>query len=304
MNLINSTEPKYYFYVMITEAIILSVIYWLFFNLNFSSAAVYILSVIFYITGYLLWKHIRQQNEHLLFNTLEHYLIINVITLLCTFFISSLLTKEVIVMVPIYLLLIFIFVSYYIFRLKKQKTSIVAIPTISSFTKILIVMNVMFLLFDVIVHLCNRLQIQLILYMPILFAIFTFLLSIYKKQLSFKSLMSFVLFFNVYIISSLLLVLNYIHYNFFTFLVIIHSVLFFATVCLFRINSVETDEKYFYYNYNLFSLIFANVIIIFISLNNILSFNMPNMFTSYLYFVVLAIITYLVYCIYKILSKI
>ena len=304
MNIINSTDSKYYFYVMITEAIILSVIYWLFFSLNFSSAAVYVLSVIFYITGYLLWKHIRQQNEHLLFNPLEHYLIINIITLLCTFFISSLLTKEVIVMVPIYLLLIFVFISYYIFRLKKQKTSAVAIPVISSFTKFLIIMNVMFLLFDLIVNLCNRLQIQLILYMPILFAIFTFLLSIYKKQLSFKSLMSFVLFFNVYIISSLLLVLNYIHYNFFTFLVIIHSVLFFATVCLFRINSVETDEKYFYYNYNLFSLIFTNVIIIFISLNNILSFNMPNMFTSYLYFVVLAIITYLVYCIYKILSKI
>lgn len=304
MNLINSTELKYYFYVMITEATILSVIYWFFFRLNFSSVAVYFLSVIFYITGYLLWKHIRQQNEHLLFNPLEHYLIINIITLLFTFFISSFLTKELIVMIPIYLLLIFIFTSYYIFRIKKQKTSIVAIPTISSFTKILIVMNVMFLLFDLIVYLCNRLQIQLILYMPILFAIFTFLLSIYKKQLSFKSLMSFVLFFNVYIISSLLLVLNYIHYNFFIFLVIIHSVLFFATVCLFRINSVETDEKYFYYNYNLFSLIFANVIIIFISLNNILSFNMPNMFTSYLYFVVLAVITYLFYCIYKILSKI
>ena len=39
-----------------------------------------------------------------------------------------------------------------------------------------------------------------------------------------------------------------------------------------------------YYNYNLFSLIFANVIIIFISLNNILSFTMPNIFISYLFY--------------------
>jgi len=304
MNLIYSTDSKYYFYVMAAEAIILSVFYWIFFSLSFASVATYILSVIFYITGYLLWKHIRQQNEHLLFNPLEHYLIINIITLLCIFTINSFFNRDILLLIPIYLLLVFIFISYYVFRLKKQEKSIVPIPIISSYTKALIVMNIVFLLFDLIVYLCNRLQIQLILYMPILFAIFTFLLSIYKKQLSFKSLMSFVLFFNVYIISSLLLVLNYIHYNFFTFLVIIHSVLFFATVCLFRINSVETDEKYFYYNYNLFSLIFANVIISFISLNNILSFNMPNMFTSYLYFSVLAVITYLVYSIYKITSKV
>lgn len=304
MNIINSTETKYYFCVMITEAVCLSIFYWIFFSLSFASVATYILSVIFYITGYLLWKHIRQQNEHLLFNPLEHYLIINIITLLFIFSINSFFNTDIILLIPIYLLLVFVFISYYVFRLKKQKKSIVPIPIISSYTKTLIVMNIAFLLFDLTVYLCNKLQIQLVLYMPILFAVFTFLLSVYKKQLAFKSLMSVILFFNVYIISSLLLVLNYIHYNFFTFLVITHSILFFTTVCLFKINSVETDEKYFYYNYNLFSLIFTNVIIIFIALNNILSFNMPNIFISYLYFSVLAIITYLVYCIYKITAKI
>lgn len=304
MNIINSTEQKYYFYVMITEATILSVIYWLFFNISFSSVATYILSVVFYATGYILWTNIRQRNEHLLFNPLEQYLIINILTLLFIFSINSLFTKDLIIMTPIYLLILIIFICYYIFRLKKQKKSVVAIPIISSFTKSLIVMNTIFLFFDLTVYILNRLPIQLVLYIPILFAVFTFLLSIYKKQLSFKSVMSFVLFFNVYIISSLLLALNYLNANFFTFLVIIHSIYFFATVCLFKINSIETDEKDFYYNYNLFSLIFTNVILIFISLNNILAFNMPNLFTSYLYFSALAIITYLVYCIYKMLAKI
>lgn len=304
MNIINSTTQKYYFYVMVTEFVILSVIYWFFFNLNFSSIATYILSVIFYITGYILWINIRKRNEHLLFNPLEHYLIINIITLLFIFFVNSLLTKDLVVMAFIYLFLLIIFVFYYIFRLKKQKKSIIAIPIISSYTKTLIAMNIIFLFFDLIVYICNRLQIQLVLYMPILFAVFTFLLSVYKKQLSFKSIMSFILFFNVYIISTFLLVLNYVHTNLFTFLVITHSILFFATVCLFTINSIETDEKDFYYNYNPFNLIFTNVIVIFVSLNNILSFNMPNIFTSYLYFSSLVILTYLVFCIYKILSKI
>ena len=304
MNILNSTSQKYYFYVMITELTILSIIYWLFFTIAFNSVFVYIASVIFYITGYVLWKNIRQRNEHLLFNPSEHYLIINVITLLFILTINSFLNKDIVIMIPLYLLLIVIFVCYYIFRLKKQKKSVVAIPKISSYTKSLIIMNILFLLFDLIVYICQRLQIQLVLYMPILFAVFTFLLSIYKKQPAFKSLSVFLLFFNVYIISSLLLVLNYIHNNLFTFLIILHSILFFATVCLFKINSVETDDKDFYYNQNLFGLLFSNIVIIFISLNNILDFSLPNIFISYLYFSVLAIITYLIYCIYKILAKI
>ncbi len=304
MNILNSTSQKYYFYVMIIEFFILSTFYWIFFNFNFSSVSVYILSVILYITGYLLWKNIRQRNEHLLFNPLEHYLIINVITLLLVFLINSFLNKDLIVMVPIYILFIIVFVCYYIFRTKRQRKSTVAMQEISSYTKVLIIMNIVFLLFDLIVYLCGRLQIQLVLYIPILFTVFSILLSIYKKQLTFKSIISFLLFFNVYIISSLLLVLNYIHTNLFTFLIILHSILFFTTVCLFKVNSTETDEKDFYYNHNLFSLILSNVIVIFISLNNILGFSLPNAFRSYLYFSVLAIITYLAYCIYKISAKI
>ena len=262
------------------------------------------MSVIFYITGYILWKNILQRKEHLLFNPSEHYLIINVITLLLILLINSFSSKDLIPMIPMYLLLAIIFVCYYIFRLKKQTKSTVKIPEVSSYTKSLIIMNILFLLFDLIVYMCNKLQIQLVLYIPILFTIFTFLLSIYKKQLAFKSVMSFLLFFNVYIISSLFLVLNYIHTNLFTFLIILHSILFFTTVCLFKINSVETDDKDFYYNNNLFGLLFSNIIIIFISLNNILSFAIPQIFTSYFYFCVLVIITYLVYCIYKISAKI
>ena len=304
MNILNSTSQKYYFCVMITESIILSVIYWLFFDITFSSIIVYITSITFYITGYILWKNIRQRNEHLLFNPSERYLIINLITLFFILLIGSFLSKDLIIMTPIYLLFIIIFVSYYIFRLKKQKESTVKMPTISSYSKNLTVMSILFLLFDLIVYICGRLQIQLVLYIPILFAVFTFLLSIYKKELAFKSFVAFLLFFNVYIISSLLLVLNYLYNNLFAFLVILHLILFFATVCLFKINSVETDDKDFYYNHNLFGLLFSNIIIIFISLNNILSFSIPNTFASYLYFSVLVIITYLIYCIYKILAKI
>ncbi len=289
---------------MVIELFLLSVIYWLFFNFSFNSVAVYITSVTFYVTGYVLWKNILQRKEHLLFNPLEHYLIINVITLLMILLINSFFSKDLTPMIQIYLLLIIIFACYYIFRLKKQKKSTVRIPEISSYTKSLIIMNVLFLLFDLIVYICDKLQIQLVLYIPILFAVFTFLLSIYKKQLAFKSVMSFLLFFNVYIISSLMLVLNYIHTNLFTFLIILHSILFFATVCLFKINSIETDDKDFYYNNNLFGLLFSNIIVIFISLNNILSFVMPQIFASYLYFCILVIITYLAYCIYKMFAKI
>ncbi len=304
MDFINSSNTKYYFYIMVIELFLLSVIYWLFFNFSFNSVAVYITSVTFYVTGYVLWKNILQRKEHLLFNPLEHYLIINVITLLMILLINSFFSKDLTPMIQIYLLLIIIFACYYIFRLKKQKKSTVRIPEISSYTKSLIIMNVLFLLFDLIVYICDKLQIQLVLYIPILFAVFTFLLSIYKKQLAFKSVMSFLLFFNVYIISSLMLVLNYIHTNLFTFLIILHSILFFATVCLFKINSIETDDKDFYYNNNLFGLLFSNIIVIFISLNNILSFVMPQIFASYLYFCILVIITYLAYCIYKMFAKI
>lgn len=304
MNIINSQSPKYYFTIMIVELTLLSIIYWLFFNINFASISFYILFVIFYITGYILWKNICQRKENLLFSPLEHYCIINIFTLLVIFFINSLFDNSLFLMSLIYLLFLIIFVFYYIFRLNKQKKSLVEIQKVSSYTKSLIVMNVIFLIFDLIVYRYNKLQIQLVLYIPILFAMLTFLLSIYKKVLSFKSLMAFLLFLNVYIISTFLLVLNYLNNNLFAFLVLIHSILFFATVCLFKINSIETDKQDFYYSHNLFSLLFANMIIIFISLNNILSFQIPNMFASYLYFAVLSLVAYLVYCIYKIIAKI
>ncbi len=65
-----------------------------------------------------------------------------------------------------------------------------------------------FLLFDLVVWFFDRMSVQLILYMPVLFGIFTLLLFIYKKEFYFNSMFPAILFFNIYILSSVLLVFN------------------------------------------------------------------------------------------------
>jgi hypothetical protein len=175
---------------------------------------------------------------------------------------------------------------------------------LSSTVKLLSIMNILFLLFDFIAYINGVLQIQLILYMPILFAIYTVILFIYKKEFSINSFTSLILFFNIYILSSFLLVLNYIGNNFFIFTLIIHSILFYSTICLAQINSKSMYNNESYFNYNVFNLIVPNTILIFIILTDFLSFNIPNIFANYTLSVAALIITYLVWFIYKIFSKV
>jgi len=298
-------NTNHYFYVMITELLILSVFYWLFFNFDFFSTITYIVCLSSYITGYIVWiKEILNKNKLFLINSFEQFFLINLITLSLIFIANSFYNNAISVTAPIYFLFFAIFILYYIYRIKKQNKNCSSKIKFSSTEKILAGMNVLFLLFDFVVYINNILQIQLILYMPILFAIYTGIVFIYKKEFSFNSFTSLILFFNIYILSSFLLVINYININFFMFTLIIHSILFYSTICLALINSKIMQDKESYFNYNLFNLILPNVILIFIISNNILSFNMPNIFVNYCLSAAILILAYLARCIYKIFSKV
>lgn len=297
-------DKKHYFSVMLLEFTLLSCIYWYFFSFCFSSFLVYLLSLTFYITGYKFWLCIFREQKHLLFDNCEQFKVLSYIILAFILALNSLFSKDLFLMSFIYLLVLIIFIAYYIFRIKKQKKSVIPIQKFSSTTKVLTIMFAIFLLFDFVVWISGRMSIQLILYLPILFIILTFLFYIYKKNFSLNSLSSIILFANIYIISTILLVLNCIHNNFFTFMVLIHFVLFSSIVSLFTINSNENEEDNLLIAKEKFmSLIFSNIILIFISLNNILSFQIPQIFLSYLYFIAIIFITYIAYYHYKIFAN-
>jgi hypothetical protein len=202
-------------------------------------------------------------------------------------------------MVYVYLLIFIIFISYYLYRIKKQKKSPVLPEKFSMTTKIVTVMSCIFLLFDFGVYFTGKLNIQLVLYLPFLFLILTFLLFIYKKVFSFNSFFAGVLFFNVYIMSTILLVLNYLHNNFFPFTIIIHFIVFLSALSLMNANSIEIKESDFTDSKEFMSLLFTNVVLIFVSLNNILSFQRPAIFISYVFFVTIIFISYIIYRNYK-----
>lgn len=293
-------NKKYYFYVMITELIMLSCIYWFFFNLMISSCLVYVLSVGFYVTAYRFWIRKFNKKEHLLIDNGEHFIMINLIFLSFILVVNSLITSAFYNnMLYVYLLIFIIFISYYFYRIKKQKNSLVLPEKISTTTKTVIVMSCIFLSFDFVVYLTEKLNIQLVLYLPFLFLILTFLLFIYKKVFLFKSFFAVILFFNVYIMSTILLVLNCLHNNFFPFTLIIHFTVFLSVISLMNANSTEIKEYDFTDSKEVMSLLFTNVVLIFVSLNNILSFQRPAIFVSYAFFVTILFISYIIYHNYK-----
>lgn len=298
MNLL-AENKKNYFVVMITELIMLSCIYWFFFTFCFSSFIVYILSISFYITGYRFWLQIFKEQRHFIVDNSEHFMLFNIISLVIILAINSLLSPSMISMFFIFIATSIIFIGYYIFRLKKQKQSTIPVTKFSGTYKFISIMCSIFLLFDLIVWICGRMSIQLILYMPILFGIFTLLFFIYKKEISFNSMFPIILFFNVYILSSTLLVLNSVTTNFFTFMIIIHFIIISSIFYLFMANSTLTENDELLYRKNIISLLFANIVLIFICLNNILLFTLPQIFISYLHFVTIIFISYLAYYNYK-----
>lgn len=299
MNLL-AENKKNYFIVMITELILLSCIYWYFFNFCFSSFLVYLVSIVFYVTGYRFWLQIFKEQKHLIIDNGEHFMLFNIIVLLIILSINSLIPPSITSMFIIYIITIIIFVGYYIFRLNKQKKSTIEPTKFSGIYKFISIMCSAFLLFDLIVWLSGRMSIQLILYMPILFGIFTLLIFIYKKSFYFNSLFPVILFFNIYILSSTLLVLNSITINFFTFMIIIHLLLMCSIFHLFMANSTQTENDELLYRKNIISLLFANIVLIFICLNNIVLFPLPQIVVSYLYFITIIFISYIAYYNYKI----
>jgi len=299
MNLLKESR-KHFFLVMLFEFIFLSCIYWLFFSLNFSNCLVYLLSSIFYFTAYKFWINIFIRKEHLLLSIPEHFTTINTMVLLIILFINSLMFRDFYSdMIFIYITIFIINAIYYIYRIKKQKKSQVPIPKVSAATKISIMLSCLFLLFDFIFFLTGKLNIQLVLYIPFLFLILTFLLFIYKKVFKFKSLFALILFCNVYILSTFFLVLNCFSNNFFSFTLFFHFIIFLSVSYLMTANSSLVDKEDFLYSNEFIFLISINILLIFLYLTNILSFMIPTILISYNFFVAILLITFLAIYNYK-----
>ena len=298
MNLLKETK-QHYFFVMIIEFILLSCIYWLFFSLNFSNFLVYFLFSLFYFTSYKFWINTFIKKEHLALSSTEHFTMINLIVFLTLLFINSLIFpvfyKD---MIFVYGIILIIFIAYYIYRIKKQRKSEVSIQKLSSATKFIIVLSCLFLLFDFYVYILEKTSIQLVLYMPFLFLILTFLIFVYKKVFEFKSLFALILFCNIYILSTTFLVLNSISNNLFVFTLFFHFIIFLSVSYLITANS-RLDNKDFLYSKEFISLMFINILLIFLYLTNILSFPIPSILISYNFFVAILFITYLAIYNYK-----
>ena len=298
MNLLKESR-KHFFFVMIFEFMFLSCIYWIFFSLNFSNCLVYLLSSIFYFTAYKFWINIFIKREHLLLSITEHLTTVNTLVLLIILFFNSILFRDFYSdMIFVYIAIFIINTIYYIYRIKKQKKSQIPIPKISSVTKILIILSCLFLLFDFIAFISGKLNIQLVLYIPFLFLILTFLLFIYKKVFEFKSLFALILFCNVYILSTFFLVLNCLSNNFFSFTLFFHFIIFLSVSYLMTANSSLVNKDFLYSN-EFVSLISVNILLIFLYLTNILSFTIPQILISYNFFAAILFITYLAIYNYK-----
>ena len=298
MNILKETK-QHYFFVMIIEFIFLSCVYWYFFPFNFSSILAYLLAVFFYITGYRLWIRIFDNKKHLSLNPSEHFTTINFIVLLSVLTLNSIMTKTVYSLIFVYLSMLIIFIAYYIYKLQKQKKSPVPVSKVSPTLKVAIVLSCIFLLFDFIVYHAGKLNIQLVLYMPFLFLVLTFLLFVYTKVFEFKSFFAFILFFNIYITATIILALNSLFNNFFAVTVIFHFIIFISVLSFMSANSTLEQENFFTYGKNFISLLLLNVLLIIFSLTNILSFNFPNFFTSYVFFIAILFIAYFAVYNYK-----
>ena len=300
MNLL-AENKKQYFIIMLFELAILSCVYWMFFDFKFSSLIVYILAVGFYFTMYRIWLRIFDRKENFLFPPVERFSVISVMFLLFVLAVNSFDLTKYTDMFCVYTALFFIFLLYYMFRKKKQKKSPVSEIKFSLTMEILTAMCGMFLFFDLLVFIYDRLSLQLILYLPFLFLILSFIVCIYKKTFTFNSFSSLILFLNIYVMATLMLVVNYINFNYFSFMAIIHFILFSAAILVMLSNSYENESVDSQNSLENMALIFLNIVLIFISLNNILSMRIPEIFTSYLHFISILFVCYLGYKNYKML---
>jgi len=299
MKILEETK-QHYFFVMIIEFIFLSCIYWLSFSFKFSSALAYLVCTGFYITSYRFWIKILNKKENFLICSSEHFMIINFIIFLSVLTLNSLSAGSVSnAMSYVYATILGIFILYYIYKLRKQRKSPVPISAFSPTLKAAIVLGCIFLLFDFFVYRAEKLNIQLVLYLPFLFLILNFLLFIYKRVFEFKSFFAAILFFNVYIMGTVFLVLNCFTVSVFSLTIFFHLIIFISTVCLMISNSKLSKEETFTHNREFIYLLFANIVLIFISLNNIFYFSLPEIFKSYTYFISILFATYIIYHNYR-----
>lgn len=299
MTILKETK-QHYFYVMIIEFVFLSYIYWLFFSFGFSSVLAYLLLLSFYLTGYKFSINLLNKKENLLFCPSEHFTIINFIFFLSVLMLNSLSDNGFYnAMFYVYATIFIICVLYYIYRLQKQKNSPVQISKPSSVLKSAIILGCIFLLFDFFVYRAGKLNIQLILYLPFLFLILSFLLFIYKKVFEVKSFFAAILFFNIYIFSTIFLVLNCFSNNLFSLTLFFHFLVFTSAIYLMMVNSKLNKEESFICNREFVYLLFINAVLICISLNNIFGFILPEIFKSFSFFVAILFVIYIVMCNYK-----
>ncbi len=294
---------KNYFVVMIIGLLVLSGLYWAFFSFTFSSVLIYCLAFVFCITMCRVWLKLFEHNRHLVFFPMERFIIINLMILSFVLTVNSNRTLNPLLITDLtcaYGVMFFLFLFWYAFRIQKQEKASVEAAEYNFTTKILTAMSVVFLLSDLIVSFFGEISVQFVLYTPLLFLIFAFVISVSLKFFKLSSVLSLILFSNIYIISLFLLVLNGINYNFFPFVVILHFILFSSTVFMIRANSVENNKDFdFLYGLENMALVFLNIVLIFISLNNFLYINMHGIFTKYLYVVSFLLFVYLAQKNYK-----
>jgi len=294
-------NQKNYLIIMFLELVFLSIVYWCFFIPNISSILVYAASTFFYITGFNFWMQKYKKNEHFSIDFTEHFIMNNSIVLLILITIKSFMKTELINIAISYIAIIIIFIAYYSYRIIKQNKEVTNIIKISPSFKLLTIVSIILLYLDFISLLYGKLTLQLIIYLPIFFILICSITLVFSKEISFKSIISFLLFANAFFISIFLLILNYQSNNYFTFLLIIHFILFASSICFFKLNSNFSDKKDIYCKNEFIYLLFFNTVLLFISLNNILSFEIAKGFTIYIFIVIISFIIYLAYHNYKIL---
>lgn len=294
-------NQKHYSIIMFLELVFLSIIYWYFFIPNINSILVYMISTFIYITGFIFWIQKYRKNEHFYIDFTEHFTMNNLIVLLILITIKSFMKTELVNIAISYIAIIVILIVYYSYRIIKQNKEVINIINISPSFKLLTIVSIILLYFDFISLLYDKLTLQLIIYLPIFFILICSITLVFSKEISFKSITSFLLFANAFFISLFLLMLNYQSNNYFTFLLIIHFILFSSSVCFFKLNSNFSDKKDVFCKNEFIYLLFFNTVLLFISLNNILSFEIPKGFTIYLFILAVSFIVYVVYYNYKIL---
>lgn len=289
--------------VMIADAVFLSAVYWYFLNFNVSSAMTYALYGLLYISGFYFWMQKYKKNEHNLLDFGSHFLIINIITLLILLTLKSFFSTGFTNISASYLLIAAIFALYYVYRFKKQNKEILDVIKISSSFKFLTALSVIFLCLDLVSAAAGKINLLWTMYLPVLFIFICIIRMLYSKEISPKSPASFILTANVLFFSFFMLGLNYANGNYFTFMLILHFVIFSCVVFFFKLNNVFLPAESIYSKSEFASLMFFNAAVIFILLNNILSFELPPALAAYIFIFTLSFIVYILYYIYQIIKE-